>query len=281
MKYAKFLLALVLAVCFINTNSQAQKAIKDSEFNNFWKELQSAVKKGDKEKVAGFISFPLVNENDPNAKISKDQFIQHYSKIISKNISKQNSNKDIRGSKGEYTYEEWGTGMSNNCEYRINFKKVSGKYKAINIYLRTYDFENWNEVFKIKEKKSSVKDEFEVFFAEFKKALKKGDKKKVAEMVQFPQNSFFTNDGVQSFTKENFVKKFNQVFTKEMVAAFQYSTYNKDMNRTKKSDFQKLNKGNAEYVISVLNGNIEYAFYFTKINGKILLFESQFMGDTD
>ncbi len=272
--------ATILMILGVIINTQfmyGNNKIVDNEFKKFWSDFQAAIKSNDREKVSEYFNFPFYNENDENIYLSKSQFIKYYNFLITVGITKKNSLKKVMKNDDVYSYEEWGNGTSDNCEYRLNITKVNGNYKATSLYIRYYDFDNWIERF---DRELSM-DEFNAFFGEFKSALAKNDKNKIADMIQFPGNDFsYFSYPTECITnnKDNFLKCYDRIFGKEMRNAFKGVEFDSEQANTKRNTFQKLNKGEAEYLIYIHIGETLNEFYFTRINGRVLLFKIDVTG---
>ena len=100
-------------------------------------------------------------------------------------------------------------------------------------------------------------------------------------MVLYPNNSFVSRSDSKTNNKENFIKCYNEIFDKNIISSILNSKIEENNINAKKSTFQAINNGDMEYLILAYSGILEYGFYFTKINGKILLFKAEFLGDTD
>jgi hypothetical protein len=279
-------LAIVIIILFLANSSYSQKSKIDPEFQKFWTNFQTAVQQGDKEKVADMVIFPLKNQIMENETLNRNEFIKYFDILFidNKNNYKKLNIKNVFGKDGDFTYEET---MDGRTDLAFNFNKNSkNDYKLTSIHIPGYDTnaDGWKATFEETYKiilRFEPQRKFEKFLNEFKTALKKGDKNKIADMIQYPNNSFLSNKECSTNNKENFIKCFDVIFDKKLIAAFKYSKFDENTIKTKKSEFNELNKGDTEYLIFAYPGSIEIGFYFTKINGKILLFKSEFFGDTN
>jgi len=273
---------VLLTIALLLTGAVISNSQVTPEFKSFWNEFSKAVKIGDKEKVAEMIVLPFQNEVYENEKLTKDVFFKYYHFIISKEISAKNSIKSITVTEGTYWYEEWG----NNCDYRITFEKINGKYKAISIYSRGY--ETFEDLKNIPQSELDMAD-FEDFFNKFKAAVVAGDAKKMADMAKFPlegswvgewagsdENGNTINNNYSTFVTTGFKDMFGYPDKKKKFTAMKFTNGDKKVgkwyytiqlvaNDNKNSDWMRSFKD--LYLISYNTGDYAAMYYISKING--------------
>lgn len=101
---------------------------------------------------------------------------------------------------------------------------------------------------------------FSHFYADFQKAVKTGDKEKVAGLTDFAGFTWEGNDKLQRIkTKEAFIKNYDSIFTSAI----------KDRVATSKP----VKIDDDSYFISWQTGNLEYSFHFLRNQDESFRFE--------
>jgi len=286
MNKVKSTLIFVTILIVTSNFSFSQKSKIDAEFQKFWQSFSSAVQMGDKEKVAEMVEFPLMNQISESESLDKADFLKYFDIIFlgNKGDYKKLELKKVSGKNGEFSYSEIENGRT---DMALNFNLTKdGLYKFTSLLIPAYDanIEGWKSAFEENYKilqKYAPQRKFEKFFREFKSALKKGDKRKIAEIVQYPNNSFFTEVECRTSEKENFVKCYKKIFSKGIISSLLRTKIDEVEIITDKTYMDKLNSGGIEYVIDAFEGSMIYIFHFTSINGNILLFKSEWGGTTN
>lgn len=131
---------------FKKEKKESNKAGTDNAIDSFWKEFQSAVVKGDKNKVAEMTLFPI-KEPIEGGELNKEQFISNFAKYFDKKViekikkstikdlkeDKYYASDDAKPEKSYFLQLDFGAGTENAYNWSFVFVIRDGKYCLIRI----------------------------------------------------------------------------------------------------------------------------------------------------
>jgi hypothetical protein len=135
------ILLLMIAVFVGMGVSVFGRAQQDDGFKQFYADFQSAVKAGDKEKVAGMISFDsfnweTLNRESPDPVKTKEAFLKNYHKMFTPAVKAKIATARVeRNERGNY-FIIWHTKWT---QYELYFAhEKDGSYKFLGLQIGAY-----------------------------------------------------------------------------------------------------------------------------------------------